>query len=34
MSKIDAFGTQLAWDPAGGSTFVTIAQVENISGPG
>jgi hypothetical protein len=34
MTKIHAFGTILAWDPAGGSSYTNIGQVTSISGPG
>jgi predicted secreted protein len=34
MTKIHAFGTELAWDPAGGSAYTAIGQVTSISGPG
>lgn len=33
MAKFNAFGTVLAWDIAGGSSYSTIAQVETIGGP-
>lgn len=33
MAKYSAFGTQLAWDPAGGSSYSTIGQIHNIGGP-
>lgn len=31
--KLSAFGTEIAWDPAGGSAYVAIGQVANIGGP-
>lgn len=33
MTKFSAFGTEIAWDPAGGSSFTAIAQVASIDGP-
>jgi len=33
MSKYSAFGTQIAADFAGGTTYTTIAQVKNITPP-
>lgn len=33
MTKRSAFGTLFAVDMAGGTNYVTVAQVENISGP-
>lgn len=34
MTKILGFGTVLAWDPAGGSSYSNIGQVSSITGPG
>lgn len=34
MTKIAGYGTALAWDPAGGSSYTSIGQVQDISGPG
>lgn len=33
MAKIHAFGTAIQWDPAGGSSYTAIGQVESIGGP-
>lgn len=33
MTKIAAFGLILSWDPAGGTTWVAIAQVGDVDGP-
>lgn len=34
MTKINAFGSILEWDPAGGTTYAAIGQIHNIGGPG
>lgn len=33
MSKYPAFGIQIAWDPAGGSSYATIGQILDVAGP-
>lgn len=33
MTHNPAFGTLMKWDPAGGTTYVAIGQVKDISGP-
>jgi len=33
MAKISGFGAVLAWDPAGGSSYTSLGQIANISGP-
>lgn len=33
MTKVHAFGTAIAWDPAGGSSYSTIGQVRTIAAP-
>jgi hypothetical protein len=33
MTHHPAFGSQLKWDPAGGTAYVAIGQVKDISGP-
>lgn len=34
MTKIFGFGAELAWDPAGGTSYTTIGQIQSITGPG
>lgn len=34
MTHHPAFGSALKWDPAGGTVYVAIGQVKDISGPG
>lgn len=33
MTHHPSFGTQLKWDPAGGTVYVAIGQVKDIAGP-
>lgn len=34
MSKYPSFGISLKWDPAGGTSYATIGQIQDITGPG
>jgi predicted secreted protein len=34
MTKVAAFGTVVAWDPAGGSSYTDIGQLRDIGPPG